>query len=244
MIRNLKILGVALVAVFATSAMVASAASAQQGKFTSDGPVTLTGTATSPWTLKLFGLHIECPGTVLTGHKVGSTTEPIPSGATEATLMFVFSICKVTELNWPATVAMNGCDLVAKLGSTTATPADTYGYTVSEKCPAGKDVAINIWTPGTVHAEGKEPMCVIHMGETGNQDRGGGDLRDTTQGGTANDLDFTGTSKEISATKAKSTTDPLLCPEASTTTGELGLDLTVKGDSKAGAATGVSLSHL
>jgi hypothetical protein len=43
---RLKTLGLALVAVFALSAVAASAASAQQGKLTSDGPVTLTITET------------------------------------------------------------------------------------------------------------------------------------------------------------------------------------------------------
>ena len=44
MIRNLKVLGLALVAVFAMSAMVASAASA--GVLTSDGPVKIKATET------------------------------------------------------------------------------------------------------------------------------------------------------------------------------------------------------
>lgn len=41
MIRNLKALGLALVAAFAMSAVTTSVASAQQGTLTSDGPVTL-----------------------------------------------------------------------------------------------------------------------------------------------------------------------------------------------------------
>ncbi len=48
MIRNLKALGLTLAAVFAMSAIAASAASAQQGTLTSDGPVTLYGTETGP----------------------------------------------------------------------------------------------------------------------------------------------------------------------------------------------------
>ena len=46
MIRKFKTLAVALVAVFALGAVVASAASAQQGFLTSTGNVTLTGTET------------------------------------------------------------------------------------------------------------------------------------------------------------------------------------------------------
>jgi hypothetical protein len=247
MIRNLKILGLALVAVFATSAMVASAAMAQQGLITADGPVTLTGTETGAGTnfIKMFGLQIECPGSTYTGHKVNATPhEPIPSGATEITLTPTYKLCKVVSLNWPMTVTMNGCDFAVKLGNTTATPADTYGVTVSLKCPAGKDVTIDIWTPGTDHEKGLAPMCIIHIGEAANQNRAGLDLTDTTQGGTANDIDLTGTLTGLSALKTKSTTDPLLCPEATTTTAETGVDMTIKGDSKAGVATGVGLSHL
>jgi hypothetical protein len=62
------------------------------------------------------------------------------------------------------TVTMNDCRYVAKLGNTKATPANTYGVTASLKCPAGKDVTVDIRTPGTAHAEGKAPMCVIHLG--------------------------------------------------------------------------------
>jgi hypothetical protein len=244
MIRNLKILGLALGAVFAMSAVLATAAMAQQGLLTSDGPVTLTGSETGTTNfLKAFGLTVECPGSTYVGHKVG-TTEPIPSGSTEATLTPTYKVCKVTGLNWPATVTMNGCDYVAKLGNTTATPADTYGVTASLKCPAGKDVTLDIWTPDGSHAAGAAPMCIIHFGEAGNLNLAGGDLTDTTQGGTANDIDLTGAFKKVTATKTKSATDPLLCPEATTTEGELSVDVTVKGDSKAGAATGVSLSHL
>jgi hypothetical protein len=244
MARNLKVLGVALVALFATSAVLATAAMAQQGRITSDGPVTLTGTETGEKAnfIKAFGLKIECPGTTYVGHKVNST-EPILSGSSEATLTPTYKKCEVAELKWPATVAMGSCDYVVALGNTKATPADTYAVTASFVCPAG-EITINIWTPGTDHEKGVAPMCIIHLGEAGNQNRNGGTLTDTTQGGIANDLDLTGTFTGVSAEKTKSATDPLLCPAATTTTGELSVDVTVKGDSKAGAATGVSLSHL
>jgi hypothetical protein len=46
MTSKLKTLGLALVAAFAIGAVAASAASAQNGIFTSDGPATLIGTQT------------------------------------------------------------------------------------------------------------------------------------------------------------------------------------------------------
>jgi hypothetical protein len=259
MIRNLKVMGLALVAVFALSAVVASAAMAQQGKITSDGPVTLTGTETGAAgsgsnALKAFGLEVECTGSTYHGMKVltnaqtleGKKHELLPSGSSDVTLVPTYKPCIVVGLNWPATVTMNGCDYDLKIGATTvAPPTDNYGVTASLKCPAGKDVTLDIWTPGK-DVVGNAPMCIIHFGEAGNQTRPGGDLRDTTNevGGKNNDLDLTGTFTGISALKTKSTEDPLLCPEASTAVAELKVDATVKGDNSLGEPTGIGLSHL
>jgi hypothetical protein len=91
MIRNLKALGLALVAVFALSAVAASAASAQQGFITSTGPVTLDGVEDGTnyfeiHNLEPFGkVRVECPGSTFKGHEVGST-KGIPSGAKTATI--------------------------------------------------------------------------------------------------------------------------------------------------------------
>lgn len=68
--RNLKALGLAAVAVLAFSAVAASAASAQQGKLTSDGPVTLTGEDTGVNFFKAFGSEVRCPDSKYTGHTV------------------------------------------------------------------------------------------------------------------------------------------------------------------------------
>src|ERR1044072_3755126 len=71
MIRNLKAPGLALMAVFALTAMAASTASAQQGTLTSDGPVTLIGTETgepNDNSISMFGTTIRCPGSTHTAH--------------------------------------------------------------------------------------------------------------------------------------------------------------------------------
>jgi hypothetical protein len=246
MLRNLKVLGIAMAAVFAMSAVAASAASAQQGTITSDGPVTLTLTETGVNAnfLKAFGLEVRCPGSTMKGHKVTTTPHTtIPNGSTEATLTPTFINCIVAGLNWPATVTMNGCDFNIKVGETTPVgTANTYGVSASLKCPQGQEVTLDIWTPGK-HNGVNPPMCVIHFGELNNQNKTGPHLTDTTQGGTANDIDITGSFTGITATKTASAEDPILCPHAHTTTGELGIDATIKGDSAGGAATGVGLSH-
>jgi hypothetical protein len=245
---NLKTLGLALIAVFAMSAVAASTASAQQGTITSDGPVTLTTTETGVNAnyLKAFGLEIRCPGTTMKGHKVTTTPHvAIPSGATEVTLTPTFHNCFVVGLNWPVTVTMNGCDFNMKVGETTPIgTANTYGVSASLKCPPEVEVTVDIWTPGKHDLIPlPPPMCVIHFGEFENQNKTGPHLTDTTQGGTANDIDISGVFTGITATKTASAEDPILCPHAHTKTAELGIDATIKGDSAGGAATGVGLSH-
>lgn len=251
MIRNLKALGVALVAVFALSAVVASAASAQ-GKLTSDGPVTLTGTETGVGTnfLKAFGLKVECPGSTYTGHKILTVKETeegkkhvlIPSGETEVTLTPTFVNCKVPGQTWTVTVTMNGCDFQALIGPNKG--PDTYAPSASLKCPTvggvKQEVTLEFWTNGVLHTS--TPFCVVHFGETGNQNRTGAHLTDTTQGGVANDIDLNGVFTNISATRTASASHPLLCPETSTATAELSVDLTIKGHNSLKEPTGVGLS--
>jgi hypothetical protein len=129
MIRNPKALGLALVAVFAMSAMATSAASAQQGELTSkpvEG-VTLIGSETGEAgsnALTAFGLRIECPQSTYTGHKYSETPHTlIPNGATTVTLTPDYKEenhnCRSFPGNFPMTVSMNGCDYVLHFGETT-----------------------------------------------------------------------------------------------------------------------------
>jgi hypothetical protein len=244
MIRNLNAMGLALAAVFAAGVMLTSAASAQQGFLTSDGPVTLTGTetGTNGNQIKKFGITFQCPGSTFRGHHASATPhEAITSGSFEMTITPNYVNCIVVALNWPVTFMMNGCDYVTRITETTGV-ADTYGATISLKCPAGQAVALNMWTPGKDNGT-NPPMCVIHIGEEGNQNQPGLQLTDTTQGGTFNDIDLTGNVGGLHAIKTKSSEDPILCPAAVTNSAEMTFDVTIKGDSAGGAATGVGLSH-
>jgi hypothetical protein len=252
MIRNLKALGLALVAVFAMSGVAVSAASAQ-GKFTSDGPVALTGTETggenaNAWTM--FGLKTQCPGSTYTGGKVlthAETTGPppkthelIPNGSATATITPHYKQanhnCKVNGV-FPATIHMNGCDYVVHLGATKP-GIDTYAVTFDIVCPPGKEITKTVWTTTDLHtSQPNSPFCVIHIppqvGLTGAH------VRDTTNG----NIDLEGTIKGVSATRTVSATHPVLCPHSTTTTGEIDIDITVSGHNGAGGATAVSLSH-
>ena len=90
MARNLKALGLALFVVFALSAVAASAASAQVGKLTSDGPVTLFGTQTGEAknnALIAFGGETTCTKASYTAHKYNVTPhDDIPSGESSITI--------------------------------------------------------------------------------------------------------------------------------------------------------------
>jgi hypothetical protein len=125
MMRKFKTLGLAMVAVLAMSAVVASAASAQ---FTANAYPT-TGTATSALGNDVFtvdGSSVECAG-----HFEGTLKE----ASTTLTVTPTYSNCKAFGFA-SATVAMNGCDyLFHDVGSNTAGQ-------VSVHCPAGKNIVI------------------------------------------------------------------------------------------------------
>lgn len=234
MTRNLKVLGLALMAAFAFSAVAASAASAQQGTLTSDGPVTLTGTETGENTnlLTAFGLTVKCPGSTYGGHKVGSTTAFLPSGSTTATLTPKYINC--VSGAFPVTVDMNGCDYVVHLGETTGGVAGTYGVTFDVVCTAPNVIKVTAFTNAADHTAGK-PFCTLEVkAQTGLK---GAHATDTGNG----HIDLTGTVEGIHI--ARSGSHVVLCPASTIATGKLDLDVTVAGHNEAKGATGISLSH-
>jgi hypothetical protein len=185
MIRNLKALGLALVAVFALSALAVSAASAQeQGELTSDGPVTLTGTETgTPINDNFFrnslGAKITCAGSTYTGHKVLTTKETeegkkhqlLKTGDKEATVTPHYAKLCQTHIpilgTRPTTVTTNGCDFNIKVGTTTpaGNKEGTYGATASVKCPVDKAIVVHIYKAGSVNHPVGDAICTITIGE-------------------------------------------------------------------------------
>lgn len=147
MIRNFKILGLALVAVFAFNAMAASGAMAQtQGHLTSANgqEFTLTGTEIATGVNAFtgpFGITIKCPGSTYTGHKLTWTPHTfLVSGETATTITPKYVNC--AEGASPRTVHMNGCDYQIDDSTTTGGVDGTYGITVDIICPAGKSIQI------------------------------------------------------------------------------------------------------
>lgn len=252
MIRNLKAMGLALVALFALSAVVAATASAQQGKLTGPGPMTLTATETGTGQNKLtaFGAGVECPGSHYVGHKYNETPHKfIPSGATTATLTPIYTEtvtkegkkdenCLVAGVGWSATIDLNGCDYVIHLGVTTGGVENTYGVTFDIVCPVGKEITVTLWTNKTLHtAEPLKPFCILHVPpQVGLV---GAHATDTTEG----HIDLTGEVEKIKVTRTNQGSHAILCPNSTTETAKFDLDVTVDAHNELGETIDIGISH-
>jgi hypothetical protein len=241
MTRKLKVLGIALVAVFAIGAVVASAASAQNGIVTSDGPFTLkgvprVGAEEKANSLTAFGQVTNCPKATYTGHRVEVTPhENVPNNSSSVTITPSFGTCSLGG-TIKGTIDMNGCDFVGNLTKTTAV-ADQYGVTSTIVCPAGKHIVETLFTNATFHAENKS-FCHITFTDKPSYD--GLLLTDNTN----NTFSLTGTLEGIEGHKeiisGTSQDTGILCPKETTKTAILHVDVTITEAS----GTPIKLSHL
>jgi hypothetical protein len=244
MTRNLKALGLALVAVFAISAVAASTASAQgahNGMLTADGPMTLKGTLTGEElanSLTSFGQKVTCPEAIYTGHKYNITPhEKIPSGATTVTITPHYGICRINP-TIRMTVDMNECDYVFHLTETvTGTVNDEYKITATIVCPTGHHISLTLFTNEEFHKVKKQSFCHITITEAPSYD--GLIARDTTNGS----IDITGKIPGIVASKefvvGTDEDKGILCPTEETKAAELHIDINVKDTS----GTSIGISH-
>jgi hypothetical protein len=225
MTRNLKTLGLALVAVFALSAVVASAASAQ-GKITSDGPVTGTGTEITPNKLTALGRTVECPGSTMTFHEYNVTPhKPVPDDATTATATPHYKNCTVPGVG-PATVIMNGCHYVFHIGGTTGV-ADQFSATIDIVCPAGKVIEVQAFSS---HPGGIKLCTTTVKAQTGLVG-----ARATTNTA-SDDVVATGEVGGIHVEQHG------LCGAKTETGAKFDLNLTIQGKNAAGGATGITVT--
>lgn len=243
MIRNLKVLALALTAAFALSAVAASAALAQNGTLTSDGPVTLIGIQTgvsSSNVWSMFGATTECSSTLYTYHKYEETPHKfISNGATTFTVTPHYGACiiRVGGSSFATTIDMNGCDFALHLEGTKLGGTDEYLTKTTIVCPAGQHITKTIYASAAKHAS-HEPFC--HLTITENAAGYAGFIaKDTTNG----KIDISGKIEGISADK-KSPTGSILCPEEATAAGSMSEDVTLEGRNEMGVATSISLSHL
>lgn len=232
MIRNIKTLGLATMAILAMSAAAASTALAAQGKLTTDGPVTLK---TTEWStaLTLFGSSSECFGSTWTGHKYNATPhEMIPSGSTTVTV--------TTDYNQPAcllyeasthhklTMTSNGCDFVLHLGEAFG---GVYNVSTDIVCPGEKDIQMDVYAFAGSELGGVACTMTIksQSGLTGPI------LRSNT---ISDELEIEGTFKGIKASRSG-----FGCATAETSAGELHSTLFVQGRNSEGALTGVTVTN-
>jgi hypothetical protein len=156
MIRNLKLLGLAAVAVLSMSAMLASAAQAEKGTLTAESyPTILTGAQTGPLASTIIAGGIRtfhCTTVDLNGTITG------PSAS--VTLTPLYSGCTSTPGSLPGTLFMNGCDYTLSLTrpGSTGHPAGTGGLSTTIDCPAGSVIEKKIYETAAKHSAGT-PLC-------------------------------------------------------------------------------------
>ena len=142
MFRNLKVLGLTLIAMLAVSAVAVSAASADllYGETT---PATLTGSQEGTDVLSVHGGFVKCTTVKYTG-----TTTAF--GMSQITVTPSFSGCTFSGLT--ATVNMNGCDYLVQFN---LTAGNTTGST-DIVCPFENEITITAPKLGTA-------KCIVHI---------------------------------------------------------------------------------
>jgi hypothetical protein len=138
--RNLKALGLALIAVLAMSAVVASAAQAVPQFTASVYPATATGANTKgSEAFTLDGTSVLCDSHFLVETYNTTNGTALHAPASTVTVTPKYSNCEAFGfLN--ATVNMEGCDYV--FHATEQVSAGVYNHHVDVVCPTGKSIKI------------------------------------------------------------------------------------------------------
>ena len=149
MIRNLKVLGLALVAMLAMTAVAASAASADD--LTSEtSPVTLTGKQTGAGDVfTTTAGTVKCKEVNYTATSVATpttTVNAVPNYPEKTATMEQ----NCTGFGFPATVATNGCTYRFTIGGATTGGLDII-------CPVGQEITVTAVGAGTT-------KCIVHVG--------------------------------------------------------------------------------
>lgn len=159
MIRNIKVLGLSVVAMLAMTAMVASAASA--ANFTASSyPASGSGGQTTEHVFTVQGSTVKCKTANFTGSlSAASETMSITPEYKECTAFGFIN----------ATVNMNGCTYEFKTG---AGSGDNWAGTVVVKCPTGKEITVEAG-PCVVHIPAQTPTTnkVSFTNETGSPNK-------------------------------------------------------------------------
>ncbi len=223
--RNLKVLGLALVAVFAMTAVLASAAQAQIKVTVGSSPAWLTGEVIEHPTIGKTQTFTLSGGQVLSCEKV-TATATVSNGDTSITAFPTYSNCKAvigTETHL-VTVTMNGCDYKFHGGVEVSGGTTFKEVEVDLICPAEKQVEIHVYKSATTETE---ELCTYKV--AGFVNNKGNETHNVA--GSPNDLTITTTAEGIATTR----TGSLLCGAASTTAKYTG-STTVKAFEDAGGS--------
>jgi len=205
--RNLKALGLALVAVFAMTAVLASAAQAQTLKVTvNPSPAWLTAEMIAHpnigkvETFKLAGgQEVGCDKT--------NSAATVNNGNTSITVVPNFEECVAvigTETH-KVTVTMNDCDFLLHGGATQTPNSTTFiNGEVDLVCPTGKEVEIHVYKPATTETE---ELCTYKV--AGFTNKQGNEFKNEGTGAT-NDVSISSSVGGIATTR----TGSLLCGAA------------------------------
>jgi hypothetical protein len=230
MMRNLKVLGLTLLAVFAMSAVAASAALAEGSITSSETEVELTGTdvtnivlsynATSQW--RCHG-HYDIGEVGVTPH--GFIDLPVSAVTVKPT----YSNCKAflnSKEVGVATVTMGTCDYVLHVGTLSG---GLYHLSTDLECESG-GVTVDVYgTTNTTHTG--TPVCTF----TFNQQTG---LTGGTASSSGGDITLGGKTTGISMSRTG-----IVCGGAgSTKAAELEINATATATNEAAEATSVTLS--
>lgn len=150
--RNLKILGLALVAMFAMSAVGASMASADE-LTAEDLLVNLYGSNESG-SSDSFGItagNTSCKEVTYDIGTVATPTTSVTATPTYSTFQKDGVSHNCLSIGFPATIHMNGCDFIFNVTSGSSTVGDA-----AVGCPAGKEVTVTAISAGTI-------KCTIHV---------------------------------------------------------------------------------
>jgi hypothetical protein len=237
MIRNLKALGLALVAVFAMSAMAASAAQAlvvDHAQITAESfPVVLDGTQNGVQVFNREGRTVTC--TTAEFHSEVKSTD----SKTTITIKPTYSGChsNIPLIGVvPATVTLNGCDYLFHL--TKHTPSGTFTGDPTVVCPVNQEIEVHVYQNHANHTSNTS-LCTIKVPA---QTPGGTvDLTNKAAGGTTpkNYVEA-----DINVATITSTVTPagVVCGNAHNATGTLNGNATLKGTTAAGVSQGVTVS--
>ncbi len=167
MTRNAKILGLALVAMLAMGAAMASAASAaEQPRLTVESyPATLSGEqttgASNEFTLE-GGRTLKCETVKYTGTYTEAEAKGEPWSIT---VLPEYLTCTATILGnlTPATFTMNGCTLTYT-ASTYVNETEATGKEAHILCPAGKVIEVHVWQTKEKDEKKEVPICTYTLG--------------------------------------------------------------------------------